>query len=191
MSLRIKRGMRLVYCGNRHHMKGVKGEVIFRDGHHTCLYLRADCGTMYNLPSRTGVWEEASKASPEPAVGQVWEGVLTKYRKTITRVSGDMVTFRRKSADFGYRRSKDLFLSSHTFLSEAPEESVIDNRKFILWNPKHPSPPSVILEGKSQAKAVAHKMAESNPDATFYICELGAVTKTTEVVSRNVSVEDL
>lgn len=74
----------------------------------------------------------------------------------------------------------------------APKEKpAIDKRKFILWNPKHPAAPSVILEGMSQAKAVAHKMAEGNEDATFYICELVAVTKTKKVVARNVTVEVL
>lgn len=310
MSLRIKRGMRLVYCGASDHMKGVKGLVVIRDGYHDSLFLRADCRTWYRLPSFTGVWEELVEdtppavAIPQLAVGQVWKGDVSGKLKTIEMVKGGSVKVTIADTGYSCHLGEHFFLKNHTFVSESLEGEVdnrpafvrdavaemcpdgkkryflpvthfnwqqlaillegryvkfvatgikrivdttththkaflddestlyyefledcgsascsigfmsipkvwplqyageaskrkktvekpaIDKRKFILWNPKHPSPPKVIMEGMAQAKEAAESMANKQ-DATFYICELVAVTKTTKVTTRTVSVEEL
>ncbi len=311
MSLRIKTGMRLVYCGSSDHMQGVKGIVINKVGYGDSLFLRSDCKSIYRLPSQTGVWEEerleADDPAPKLASGQVWKGNLSGRLKNIDLVEGGTVIFSLVDRKGRGHLGEHFFLKNHTFVSEAPQEVVekdlpdfvrnavaelcpdgkyrfflpvthfndsdmskllknryvkfsatgiklvedtchyphkavltdgtgcyysscrgegsgycsvgfhvlpkvwpleypthpvkyavkapkekpaIDKRKFILWNPKHPSPPKVIMEGMQQAKEAAESMA-NRQDATFYICELVAVTKTTKVTTHTVSVEDL
>lgn len=67
MGLRIKEGMRLVYCGSSEHMQGVKGKVCydFQSG----LVLRSDCGTRYGMPTNTGVWVEEGVTAPTEKAG--------------------------------------------------------------------------------------------------------------------------
>ncbi len=68
MSLRIKEGMRLVYCGSSEHMQGVKGEAYY-DGSTSGFGLRSDCGTRYRLPTDTSVWVEEKKVAPTEKAG--------------------------------------------------------------------------------------------------------------------------
>lgn len=78
MGLRIKEGMRLVYCGSSEHMKVVKGKVVY-GALVSQLELRSDCGTRYNLPSNTGVWEEEKVTAPPEKAGDSPKPVKEEY----------------------------------------------------------------------------------------------------------------
>lgn len=68
MGLRIKEGMRLVYCGSSEHMQGVEG-VVVRSLFGTSLCLKSGCGARRKLPTNTSVWVEKKVAAPTEKAG--------------------------------------------------------------------------------------------------------------------------